>query len=89
MREIFLDDERASILVDETGFRKSLTLLTLEDREELIVILCQHYTLIRGRMELDQFVEGLRTHKVLDMVRAEPLLMKPLFVSTAKKLTKR
>lgn len=72
----------------ETGTRKPLSLLTLDDKEELIKTLCHYCVLLRGQCELDQFVEGLRTYGMLEMIRNYPLLMEPLFVSQKDQLDK-
>ena len=55
-------------------------MIKLDDKEELLLTLHQYHTMIRGQVELDQFVYGLKTFMLLDLIR-EPQLMKPLFVS--------
>ena len=88
MREIFQNEDFCTLTTD-TGYRKPLTVITLNDREELVITLRQYHTFIRGQVELNQFVEGLNAYGFLRMVRGHPELMKPLFVAHAGiKLTK-
>ena len=79
-RDVFCNENFASLVFD-TGYRKALSIIHLDDREELIKTLRQYHTMIRGQIELDQFVIGLKCYGLLDMIREYPLLMKPLFVS--------
>ena len=51
-------------------------MIKLDDKEELLLTLRQYHTMIRG-----QFVYGLKTFMLLDLIREQPQLMKPLFVS--------
>lgn len=67
--------------MQETGYRKALARISLEDREEIVLILRQFYTLVRVKPELDQFIDGLKTLELLDMVREHPQLLRPLFVA--------
>ena len=80
LRAIFCNDNYSSLVID-TGYRKPLTMIELSDREELTLTLRHYYTMIRGQVELDQFIVGLKTYQVLEMMQANPELMKPLFMS--------
>lgn len=80
LRNIFLN-EQFTYFVEEMGFRRPLNLLGL-DEKGLVSSLREYHTLVKGRMELD----GLSTHNVLQMIRNEPKLMKPLFVSHGAEL---
>ncbi|MDA8002265.1 MAG: hypothetical protein MPL62_13375 [Alphaproteobacteria bacterium] len=56
-------------------------MINLDDRVELILTLRQYHTIIKGQVEMDQFIDGLNAYQLLDMMRAQPELMKPLLVS--------
>ena len=47
LQELFQDEQYATLLND-TGFRRPLSLLKLEDKEELANVLDQYYSFIRG-----------------------------------------
>ena len=65
-------------LVDETGFRKPLSQLTLQDRPNLQWVLRDHHTVLKIKPEIDQYCDGLETLGVLECVRKYPCLMRPL-----------
>ena len=88
LQSIFYDEQRAALLND-TGFRKPLNLIKLDDKEELVHVLCQYYSFVKGRLELDSFIEGLNVCDVLGMMQQYPLLMRPLLTSSSIELTKR
>lgn len=44
--------------------------------------------MLRGQCELDQFVEGLNTYGILDMIREHPQHMEPLLVAHQSQLNK-
>ena len=81
LRTVCLQEEYSNLIL-ETGMRKPLSSLTLVDKDELCKTLCHYYIFLRGQCELDQFVEGLTTYGVLDMMRKCPRLMEPLFVAS-------
>ena len=68
----------------ETGYRKPLCRLTMEDVPGLKQTLRDH-VLVNVKAELDQFSEGLNTLGVLEKVKKYPSLMSPLFTYTGKK----
>ena len=71
-------------LIIETGYRKPLCRLTMQDVPGLKQILRDH-VLVNVKAELDQFSEGLNTLGVLEKMKKYPLLMAPLFTDTGKK----
>ena len=83
------DDEEFFALIFETGYRKALTAIQLDDREELVLTLRQYHTVIRDQVELDQFVDGLNAYAFLSIIRQYPQLLKPLLVSQEVPLSKR
>ena len=87
MRKLF-ENEESLLIVTEAGYHKPLPLIKLSDREELSLALQHYYTMIRGKLELDKFVEGLNTYDILSMIRKYPKLMQPLLVCKGVKITK-
>ena len=71
-------------LVIDTGYRKPLCRLTLEDASGLKQTLWDH-VLVNVKAELDQFSGGLNTLGVMEKVRKYPSLMAPLFTDTGRK----
>ena len=78
------DKEENNGLITETGYRKPLSLLKLEDIPQLKQTLRDH-VLVKVKAELDQFCEGLTTLGVLDKVKMYPSLMAPLFTDIGRK----
>ena len=83
-----LTSEETLSLVAETGYRRPLGTLALQFCDELSMALRQYYTVVRGQVELCQFVDVLKTYGVLDLIREHPELMKPLLVLEKHELTK-
>ena len=75
-------------LVCDTGFRKPLCLLTLDDRESVKRAIQDHHTLLKIKPELDQLCEGLKALGVLDSMKKFPQIMKTLFCRQEEKLSK-
>ena len=71
-------------LIIETGYRKPLCKLTMEDVPGLKQTLCDH-VLVKVKAELDQFCEGLKTLGIQEKIRKYPSLMAPLFTDSGKK----
>ena len=76
------------LIVTEAGYHKPLPLIKLSDHEKLSLALGHYYTVIKGKLELDQFVEGLNTYDILSMIRKYPKLMKPLLICKGVQVTK-
>ena len=64
--------------VKETGFRKPLDSLQLEDVGDVSEMLIAH-SVLRVKAELDQFTDGLRCCGVLGAMREHSSLMSSLF----------
>ena len=77
---MIFENEEFSSLLFETGYRKPLITLQVDDKGELASTLRQYYTILRGQVELDQFIEGLNTYNLLSMVRQHPDQFKRMFV---------
>lgn len=88
-RDIFLEDDYCT-LVAETGYSKSLSQLSLLDRDELCKTVKDYHTLVKILPEMDQFCAGLQTLGVLDMLCKYPEIMQHLFIQAGsrKKLDK-
>ena len=71
----------------ETGFRKALCLLTVNDKDHLKKTLRDYHTLIKTKAEMDQLCEGLQNQSVLETIIKYSFLMKPLFVAEAAEAT--
>ena len=66
----------------ETGFRKPLLYLTVDDKPAISNTLKNHHGIVKVKAEVDQFCEGLVTLGVLDCIKRFPDVMRPLFVDT-------
>ena len=73
-------DETMALLV-EAGFRKPVCQLKLSDKSLLREVLIDYHLMVKVKMNMDQFAEGLQVLKVLDAIRSQPALLKPLFVT--------
>ena len=60
-----------------TGVAQPCHTVSLSDRDHIIPSLAIHYSMIQGKAELDQIVEGLDTLHVLELIRCT---MRPLLV---------
>ena len=67
LRDIFVCYEFSALLV-ETGYRKAYVSVTLSDRQDLLLTLRQYHTMIRGQVELDQCLDGLREFGILGVI---------------------
>ena len=74
----------ASGLLLETGFRKPISRLDMNDKAGLRSSLLDFHCLLKSKAASDQFAEGLSTLSVLDRMRAFPAL---LFLNESKPLT--
>ena len=79
-----MDKGENDTLIIETGYRKPLCRLTMEDVPGLKQTLRDH-VLVKVKAELDQFCEGLNTLGVLEKMKRYPSLMAPLFTDSGKK----
>lgn len=66
-------------LILETGYRKPLSQLTMDDKPAIRQTLRAH-VILKVKAELDQFCEGLQTCGVLSAVMEHPSLMAPCFL---------
>lgn len=84
LQEIFEDSDTSGKLL-ETGYRKPLTSITVNDREVIAVVLKLYHTLIKVKAEIDQFVDGLRCLGIDRYIKQYPELMEPVFVNMPRK----
>ena len=83
---VFAIDEAASLLM-ETGYRKPISKLDINDKACLRSSLVDFHCIFKSKAALDQFAEGLSQLNVLDRMKCLPDLMKPLFVKEDRRLT--
>ena len=88
LRDVFIDDEVATLLHD-TGYRKLLTEVVVDDKDEICNILATYHNLIKIKAQIDHFVTGLQCIKGLyEYVKRYSDLMRPLFAQdNSKELT--
>ena len=85
VKVIFSVDE-ASELLYATGFRKAVCDLTLEDTSMIKSSLIDYHCILKVKAEMDQFLEGLTSLGILDAVKSQPDVMKPLLLKILKEL---
>ena len=74
-------------IVLAAGFTKPSSSLTWEDRVLLVQSVTLHYVLLESKAEIDQFMDGLKTFHLLDIIKLHPLLLKPSFCQRTSNLT--
>ena len=79
--------EEASELLFAPGFRKAVCSLGVADKLILKSSLIDFHCLMKVKAEMDQFADGLTLLGILDAMRKQPDVMKPLFVAQKCKLT--
>ena len=67
------------------GFSKPVSLIKMDDREELLHIIALHYTLLRSKAELDPLKMGLEALGVKDAMTAYPDLFENFFTEAGIK----
>ena len=67
------------------GFSKPVSLMKMDDREELLHIISLHYTLLRSKAELDQLKMGLEALGVKDAMKVYPDLFESFFTEVGIK----
>ena len=86
LRMVFAVDEILALLM-ETGYRKPVLHLTLQDKVGLRAVLLDYHCLLKVKGAMDQYAEGLQQLRVLDLIQKFNVLTKPFFVSDGKKIT--
>ena len=79
-------DEGEAIL-NETGYRKPLALLKLDDRTSIIAVLLDYYLMIKVKAEMDQFKDGLEMLGFLKAFQANPKLWEPYLMNVKTPLS--
>ena len=74
--------------VVETGYLKPLENIMMENKGEItdVIVIVTYHTLIKVKVEIDQFISGLQCLGVHSCVMKHPKLMKPLFVEDASNM---
>ena len=62
-------------------------MVTLQEKDEFLKAISLHAIVLASLHELDQFIQGLTTCGILEMIRANPELFRPIFQLSKKKLT--
>ena len=83
---IFAVDEISGLML-ETGYRKPFAKLTMADRSALKAAMVDYHCMIKVKAAMDQYMEGLQSLKILDLVRKFPSFSRPLFVADNKRIT--
>lgn len=84
IKVIFSVDEAFELLY-ATGFRKAVCDLTLEDTAIIKSSLIDYHCILKVKAEMDQFLEGLESLGIIDAIKSQPEVMKPLFVAEISK----
>ncbi len=77
MTELLTDDDFD--FQYEIGVAKPICSLNLTHRDHIVQSSALHYSVLVVKAELDQLASGLRTLGILDLVQANPKLLRPLF----------
>ncbi len=81
LKQLLADDEYD--FQYDIGIAKPISRLQYSDRHHIVQSSALHYSVLSVKAELDQLANGLRALGVLDMVQANPKLLRPLFLFTA------
>lgn len=68
----------------EAGYSKPF--VHMKEKEEFFRCICLHYTVLSSITEINQFIDGLKTCNVLNLVRKNPEIFKNVF-QVSKQLT--
>ena len=78
---------QATLAIDEiqdfllqTGFNKPITGLTFAIKEEIAHAMVDYHLIAKLKCAMDHFMEGLKEYQMLDNVRENPTLWKPMFI---------
>ena len=63
------------------------TIVTIADKEDFIRCHALHYTILVSLSELNQYIEGLKTYNILDLIKGEPESFRCFFEVHHSKLT--
>ncbi len=74
-------------MLQSCGFCKPTTKLSLNDRPSIVQTITLHFVLLQSKAEIDQYVEGLKSLGVLDVIREHPGLLQSFFCKTEDTLT--
>ena len=79
--------EEISDLILQTGYRKPILTLKLEDRVDIVATLIDYHLMIKVKSAMDQYMEGLTVLGLLNRVQQHPSTWKPLFMKHTQRLT--
>ena len=69
----------------DAGYKKPI--VTIADKEDFIRCHALHYTILVSLSKLNQYIDGLRTCNILDIIKKEPHSFKCLFEVHHAKVT--
>ena len=78
LQELLLQDSFG--FVSECGYMKPIALVKLCDVSIIVKRVCMDYVLLRSSLEMEQFCQGLESHKILYLMRTSSAVVKKLFV---------
>ena len=79
--------DEVSDLLFQSGYRKPLVSLTIEDKEEVLKAMVDYHMMIKVKSAMDDYIEGLKTYNLLDKIRQSPEVWKPLFTKQYQPLS--
>lgn len=80
--QVVLAIDEARSLVYETGFRKPLARLTMEDKGAVSTVLLNYHCMTKVKAAMDQFIEGLESLELLLRIRSDHSNWKDFFVDS-------
>lgn len=86
LQSLFCRSEPESVLL-ETGYNKPLSLLTMEDLDNILSYIIDYHCLIKVKASMDQFIDGLISGGIMDNIRSHSQLLKPMFCPDPSQLT--
>lgn len=79
-------DEAMKLLM-EAGFHKPVCHFKLSDKSSIRQGLVDYHLMVKVKMHMDQFAEGLQELKVLEALQTHPAVMRCLFVVSEEKMS--
>ena len=82
-----LHEEQILSRLVEAGYTKSLSQLSLSDRDEIVSTLVAFYLFLKVKAVMDQFRDGLEMAGLLKFMKKYTDQLRPLFVDESSPLT--
>ncbi len=68
-------------MISQSGFSKPLMSVTKTNQSELVASIVLYHLMIKVKSSMDQFLDGLQSISLLNLLRDDPEVWKPLFVN--------